>query len=155
MIATKRLDASTIDKVVDSSEPIDVLVTVQHCKKALRGDPEKCALVLAAREQGNFTSFIVHRSIAYGQRVGSTKWLRYQSAASTRKFVEQFDKGDFSGVKDGGLTFTFRPPRRSLSLKFLRHGRKNMKKKKKSSRRPYRLPDPKTLEGVRNRFGYH
>lgn len=153
MVATKRLDASRFDEVRDATFVLEVKVTLQHCHQSKPGDPERCALVTAAKEQGHFDKFIVHRSVAYGRRSGETGWLRWQSSSSTRKFVEKFDKGDYTDIGADGLVFTFRPPRRSLSLDFLR--KRKLVAIKKAKRRPYRLPDPKTLEGVRNRFGYH
>lgn len=155
----KRIDASTLDDVVDATESITVTVQLKHCKASVQGDPERCALVVAAKQEHGFESFIVHRTIAYARRKNGTKFIRYQNKASTRRFVERFDVGDFSAITNGGMNFEFKPPKSVSSLANLRSEKhKSMRNKSKRERngkpkRPYRLPDPKTLAGVRSRFG--
>lgn len=160
-IATKRIDASIFDKVEDADYQLQVHVTRIICAHANPSDPENCALVRAAKQQGEFEKFVVHRTIAYGFPKGGTTWLRWQSNATTRKFVERFDKGDYSDIGDAGVVFTFKPPRPAVSLSHLRSPAAKTKRAQSAKarngkpKRAYRLPDPKTLAGVRNRFGYH
>jgi hypothetical protein len=154
----KRIDASTFE-AVDAKKAIAVIVQLEHCKKAVLGDPERCALVLAAKSQHKFVEFIVHRTIAYARREGDPKRTRYQHSASTRRFIERLDTGDFSAISNGGRAFKFYPPKSSIRLDHLRSDAfKKVRKVSDKARRgkikrPYRLPDPKTLAGVRNRFG--
>jgi hypothetical protein len=157
----KRIDASTFNEVVDATETIEVIVRIEHCRQAVPADPERCALVLAAKSQHPFDYFVVHRTIAYSRARGTVQMVRYQSSEGTRLFVEAFDAGDFTQVPPEGVSFKFNPPRKALSLAHLRsdHRKKiradSRERVKGKERRPYRLPDPKTLAGVRNRFGLH
>jgi hypothetical protein len=160
MSKRKRIDASTMDQVIDASELMTITVRLEHCRHAVPGDPELCALVIAAKSQHGFDGFVVHRTVAYARRKSASKWMRYQSSATTRRFVEAFDRGDFTGITNGGITFEFKPPRKAISLATLRSPRKrkmrqaSYERRQGEPRRPYRLPDPKTISGVRNRFGY-
>lgn len=156
----KRIDSSTLDNVIDATESIIVTVQLKHCKAAVRGDPERCALVLAAKQEHGFEEFIVHRTVAYAKCKGELQRIRYQNKATTRRFVEKFDAGDFSAITNGGISFEFRKPKAAISLSKLRSSKhiamrqKSAKERNGKPKRPYRLPDPKTLAGVRNRFGY-
>lgn len=160
MKANKRIDSSTLDEVVDATEEITIIVRLRHCELAVPGDPERCALVLAAKEQHDFSGFHVHRTIAYARRAGAVRWYRYQSTLTTRRFVEAYDQGDFSSIPPEGRAFTFKPPRPAVRLDHLRsrtrtdYERARVKRVRSEPPRPYRLPDPKTLAGVRNRFGF-
>jgi hypothetical protein len=161
MIPNKVIDARNIDKVRGAKKPIDIIVRRTHCAKAKPGDPERCALVIAAKEEHQFESFVVHRTVAYGRYKGKAINWRWQNSAVVKKFVEQFDKGDYSAVPDTGLRFHFMKARKNMDLDYLRSPTakaiRNASAKKNKGKKPraYRLPDPKTLAGVRNRFGFH
>jgi hypothetical protein len=159
----KVLDASAYedDEVEDATEELLVWVTLYYCKLAVPGDPERCALVLAAKGKYPLEKFWVLRTVAYGRFRGQKKIQRWQSKSRTYDFVVKFDKGDFSDVSPDGIPFNFEPPNEAHKLAFFRSSAfkkrrsASAKKRKSKKKRPYRLPDARTLMGARNRFGYH
>lgn len=170
----KRLDASSSDyEVEDATEELEVTVTPSLVLIAICGDSERCPIVLSAKDGGIFEMFVVHRSVSYGRYVGAVKDYRWKNPQGTRIFLENFDRyaGGVGTKKRAawveknipleGLTFIFKPVSAHTRLDYFRST--SFKKKRKLSaaknkgkkKRVYRLPDPKTLAGVRNRFGYH
>jgi hypothetical protein len=152
-------------KVDDATSDLEVTVYDRHCKRADPGNPKRCALVLAAKDQHkNLVIFEVYRSVAYGVFDGEQIKWRWKTPADAYKFIKDFDVIYRKGRKKlaEAVTFTFKvfPPRSRLA--FLRSPEGNRmrrasdaRNRNKKKRRKYRIADPLTLAGVRSRFGHY
>jgi hypothetical protein len=157
----KVVDASVFNEVHSATQDLQVLVLPPHCVRATPKDPERCPAVLAAKEQHGFESFVVHRTVAYGRKPGETGYVRWINETHTYHWICQLDDGNYKDVPEAGLLLRFKAPNGVRRIEYVQseefkaQRRASYQRRKGKKRRPYRLPDPKTLAGARNRFGYY
>jgi len=147
-------------KTVDAKSDMLVVITPAICKASRPGNPLKCAIVTAVKEQYPMEHFAVFRSTAHGRLKGQNINQRWMLSPTARKFANNFDQ--YKGtIPVDGLELLLKRPRKHLSQKFLKSKERKasvkasyLNGKNKKKRRNYRLPDALQMAGIRGRF-YH
>jgi hypothetical protein len=149
---------------VDAKKPFTIHITMEDIKGATPGDGRNCVVSRAARREHNCFDVVIWRNVAYVRKSETSVPVRYQITKSVHDTLVAFD----ASGRARPITVTLVPPRRDLSLVYLRSPER--KEKKKASyvrvkarreaaiaapgrRRTYTRIDPLTLFGVRNGTG--
>lgn len=158
----KRFDSSTLRKqgyiVEDATSPLPVLVNNKHCRLGDPGSSDTCVLALAGKDGYELLHFWVVRTVAYGVfKNKPTHAYRWTNPPGTMEFLESFDIGKKASVPPGGREFLFIPPTYGRSLAYQDKRRQTPRKSstQRGKKRRWRLPDPKSIAGVRSRFGLY
>lgn len=83
--------------LIDAAKPLDVLITEDDIRHAIRKDCDLCAASLALCRDARIKDARVYLSRAYVRFVD--KWVRYETGAALRRAIVHFDR---AGVFEPG-----------------------------------------------------